>query len=660
MAPSMAGDRFVGRHAELIEVKRLLDAARLITLTGLGGVGKSRLARQICAGLDPGSTWLAELAEVRDQEQLVTAIGAAVDHAKGPAGRHPASTGLATRHGLLVLDTCDHLIEPIAELVDGLLRAAPGIRVLITSRQQLGLPGEHIVTVGPLSEGDAVELLRARLGEHADSTTPSDLAALCAAVDDIPLAIELVAVRLRDTTAAELLRRSDDRYQLLIQDPDAAAGDERHRSLRAAVGWSHELCGPYERLLWARLSVFAGEFELRAVEQVCAGGPLPAGEVFDALTGLIDKSVLLRRDHPTGVRYRLLDTVREFGADWLLRLGDTERMRRLHRDFYRMVARGAEHEWAFRQLESYSQLRLEIDNLSLALDYSLSDPAEFRAGLDLAGSLWPLWVCCGRLREGRHYLERALSVDRAPGPERIKALWVCAWVACLQGDAPGARRAVAACREADPEGTSTAYADQWEAHADLLENDIPRAVSLIARARSRHAAEDNPLPGRLTCDLLTATILARAGRDAEALQAAGEARALCEAYGEQWLRASLEIFLAHVEYAGEESTHAADHARSALRGAAPFGDPITVALAVELIAAIGAEEGSQERAAVLLGSARGLWGTAGRPYPSTIHQRAESRLRAHLGPARIDALTAMGQGLDRDAAVKYALEEEKP
>jgi len=334
---------FVGRRAEPAQVIRLLGRARLVTLCGVAGVGKTRLARRVLddAGSIPVDlTVMVDLEPLDDPAALPGAVARSLGIAPDP-GRTAAewtaaiAAWLGRRRVLLVLDTCDRLVDAVARLATALLRAVPGLRVLATGRRSLGVPGEHVHLVRPLPACDAVALLRDRLGDppgfDADAARE-----LCGLLDGVPLAIELAARALPGRPIREYIAALGDGWQPADAAPVAAADlPERHRSVRAALGWSHGLCTPRERLLWARLSVFPGEFDLPAAEHVCAGGPLPACAVLDAIGGLVDKSVVLRADRPGAARYRLLRGVRAFGAEWLDRLGERDAVRRRHDDYRR-------------------------------------------------------------------------------------------------------------------------------------------------------------------------------------------------------------------------------------------------------------------------------------------------------------------------------------
>ena len=307
---------FIGRRRELAAVAAAIGKYRLVTLRGAGGVGKTRLALR-AAGLVRDSfadgCWLVELSALRDPELLPRTVSAALGLPDKAAGDPLAvlAGALADQEMLLVLDTCEHLVEACARLARRLLRAAPGLRILTTSREPLGVADEHTLAITPLEDSEAVALFtdRARAavpGFELTTANTGPVVQLCRRLDGIALALELAAVRLRSMPVEEILARVADRFRIL---GTARTSLDRHRTLRAAISWSHELCTPEERLLWAELSVFPGSFDRDAAEHVC--GPA-AGQ---ALTRLAEKSIV-GYDEAAG-RYQLLDTMREFAAERL-------------------------------------------------------------------------------------------------------------------------------------------------------------------------------------------------------------------------------------------------------------------------------------------------------------------------------------------------------
>src|SRR5215472_368441 len=311
----------VGRKAELAAIGTLLDSARLVTTVGPPGVGKTRVslrAAALAAGRYPGGVWLAELSGVRDPALVpATVAGCLGLPGRDARAQLPAVLDyLRERRLLLILDTCEHLVDACAAFAEGVLREAPGVTLLATSRQPLDVPGEHVYPVPPLPVPDQEELFARRAaavvpGFAVTAANRADVIRLCERLDGIPLAIELAAGRLRALPLAELADRVESGFGVLTGDRRGAS--PRHQTLGTAADWSYDLCTPAEQALWARLSVFAGPFDMAAAEQVCADADLPGGAVVEALIGLVDKSVVLR-DNAGGPRYRLLGALREFGA----------------------------------------------------------------------------------------------------------------------------------------------------------------------------------------------------------------------------------------------------------------------------------------------------------------------------------------------------------
>lgn len=381
---------FVGRRRDIAEIRRRLADVRLLTLTGVGGVGKTRLALEVAAAARKGfadGVWLVDLAPVQDPatvaEVTATALGMP-DLSARPAVEQLAAY-LAERQCLILLDNCEHLVDACAALADALLSAAPGLRVLATSRQTLDLAGEHVFTVAPLSVPDeAVELLRDRAAAHRPEFDVTDanraaVTRLCTRLDGLPLAIELAAARLRTLTVDQVTDRLEDRFALLTGGSRAAR--PRQRTLRALIDWSYELCTPAERLLWNRLSVFAGGFGLDAAEGVCADAAdamvegISRADVLDLLDRLVAQSVVLITEREGQPRYWLLETIRQYGAEKLAESGEGDRVRVLHRDFHRGLAERIADGWyGPGQEEGLARLRAEHGNLRIALEQSDPSP----------------------------------------------------------------------------------------------------------------------------------------------------------------------------------------------------------------------------------------------------------------------------------------------
>ncbi|MFF3944694.1 ATP-binding protein [Streptomyces sp. NPDC001902] len=678
---------FVGRRAEVDAVGALLAGARLVTLTGVGGVGKTRLALRVAdeAGAAfPDGAWLVELSSVRDGDLVAHAVAQALD-LHDWALRTPLQAlreHLAARKLLLVLDTCEHLADACALLTEALLQGAPGIRVLATSRESLGVAGEQIYVVPPLpvapqdpgasqaGVADAVALFveRARAVDRHFALTPLNRAAvgrLCALLDGIPLAIELAAVRLRSLSVAQILERLDDRFTLLGVGRRTAL--PRHQTLRTAIEWSHQLCSPPERLLWERLSVFSGSFDTEAAQDVCADAELPGAAIADLLAGLVDKSVLLREEDSLGVRLRILDTVREYGADRLRGHGEQDRLRRRHRDHYLALAHRFEDDWyGPRQLRWHRRVLHEHANIRSALDFCLSRPEEHRTGLELAGTLWVFWVACGLFTEGRHYLDRLLGLEAAPGGERLKALWACGHVALGQGDTETVDRVAGECRSlaaGHGDGVAAAFATHLLGAAAAQRGDAAKGVALAAaavrlsRALPRTADRERALAMALVGE---AFALLMNGELEAAAEAIDEQQALSASRGEIWTRSWSSSLRSSVDLARGETASAVAHARASLTVRRMLGDTLGVAMCVDTLAHAALASGDAEGAARLLAVSRRVWETFGPAQFGSAELRAAQDLCAEqarklIGDAAYDRAFRAGGALDLEDAISFAL-----
>lgn len=666
-------NRFVGRAAEQDELALLLGEFRLVTVVGVGGVGKTRLVLHSAAALQKrfaDGVRLAELASLRDPDlvahALVEALGLTDHTVRGP--REVLVEHLAERRLLLVVDGFEHLVEECAGLLRELLRGCPGLTVLAAGRRPLRVDGEAVLTLAPMADADAMELLAGRAAEAGVGRTaaPGILRELCRRLDGIPLALELAAARLPLLTAEQLLRRLDDRFRLL--DGGRRGALARHQTLRTAIGWSHELCTPEERLLWARLSVFAGPFDLEAVEYVCGSSELPADRVLDVLGELLAQSLVAREDTAAGPRYRMLDTVAAYGAEWLTALGDTERMRRRHRDWYMGLATWCELEWfSPRQAEVAAATDVALPNLRAALELCLEVPEDASLAQHLAGTLWFYWAGCGRLSEGRHWLDRSLGVAAEHEDARLKALWVLGYVAILQGDDTAAVAALHECAErARDSGNATAeaYATHRMGCLALLSDDLPRAEELIGRALEAYREM-----GELNSNVLMGQVelaLARAfqGDPEGAVALCADVREICEERGERWTRAYALYVLAYAALTGGDHTAARELLTECVTINHLFHDLVGLVLALELLALVTLAEGDPAEAAVLQGAAMPVWDAVGLPLfgsanfngPRLLCERQASEA---LGAEGYAAWYGEGQALSLDAAVDRALAERR-
>ncbi|MFI6366340.1 protein kinase [Nocardia sp. NPDC050630] len=679
---------FVGRRVELTEAKSLLASWRLVTLTGIGGVGKTRLALRVATGVRRDFTdgvWLVELSELHDGGLLPGVIAAAVGlRPRGQSVLDVLIEYLAPKQLLLVLDNCEQIVDAAAKVADTLLRACPGLRILATSREPLGIGGESALRVRPLAvpdpdrepslrgapRYDAVTLFveRAAAAVPGFALTEDNLATvaeICRHLDGLPLAIELAAARLRALSPEQILQRLTDRYALLTRGSRNAPS--RQQTLRWCIDWSYSLCTPAEQAVWVQLSVFAGSFELDAAEQVCRDD-LGAEDLLNVLTALVDKSILIREESDSVVRFRLLETVRDYGRDKLDEAGEYLELRRRHRDWYRQLAEDAEGDWISpRQLDWIARLDREQPNLREALDFCLTDTrAGSDAALSFAAALQLFWFSRSQLGEARHWLDRALaSAPATATPARAKALWRASLVTESQDDLPAASALVRQAR---------ALAEQTEhpivhAFANLTQGlhavriaDAARACAPLEAALETFDAQGD-VYGQVWALLGLGWVHALREDSAPAFSYFEKALAIIESHGEAVHRSIALWGAAVAALLRGDRDRALGLLRQQLQLARRQKDLLLAALALEALAWIVGIEGSARRAAVLLGAAHALAQAIGGsailfPDLAVHHEDCERAVRRTLGQRSFEAAYREGVALDLDAATDYALGEQ--
>ncbi|MEU5884843.1 NB-ARC domain-containing protein [Spirillospora sp. NPDC047279] len=674
--------RLVGRRRELAQIRRLLIRSRLVTLTGVGGVGKSRLALRVAHDLAPrfrDGAWLVELGALQDGAMVPHAVADAFGRPHDRAARPQLdnlAAFLAERRLLLVLDGCEHVLEAAERLAARLMGSALGLSVLATSRQEPALlKGERMV-VEPLpvppctaetdrllrNESVALFVDRARDFELTPGNAVA-VAQVCRRLDGIPLAIELAAVRMREMPVEWLLTRLDDRFTVLGRagEPGRPGGHDRHRTLRTTIGWSHELCTPGERLLWARSSVFRGTFDRAAAEAVCGGDGTATGPLLD---GLVAKSIVL----PERGRFRLLDTLREYGAWWLRELGEEPALRRRHRDHYLALAERCAREWCGpAQLDWFRRLDEEYTELQAALDFCVTEPGEAAAGQALAGALWPLWIARGLAGVGRRHLERLLPLAPEPSAARTRAWWVLGWVLGVQGETAAALEtlelaglsAVARGQRAD-----LARAAGLSGLVTMLAGDAERGAEMLRE--SLRSQDGGSGPGDIFPLLFKGslgTAYGALGRHDAAIDTLSSVRAACVGRGELWWRSHVDHGLALERLSTGAVGAAAEHARAALAVKRDFRDLVGIALCVDILAATAAAAGQAGRAGLLHGAGERIWERHGvprfgAPMFVTIHEESVRRARAVLGDEGYRRTVAEGAELSLGSAIGYALDHE--
>ncbi|MEV5982519.1 regulator [Streptomyces sp. NPDC052114] len=650
--PEYAG-LFVGRAAERDRLLSALTAHRLTTLTGVGGVGKTRLAAHTLALLPGGEKepsgevrW-ADLGALPDERRLVPAVADAVGFADHTSGEPVEALfgWMSDRRMLLVLDSCEHLVAACRELIGRLLDACPGLTVLVTSRQQLDMPAETVIEVAPLPHaGDGFDLfidratavapaLRVRRAEQDE-----DASEVCRLLDGVPLALELAAAQLMHHTLGEL------RTLLRTQDEALTSATpvwpRRHRSLRAAIGWSHELCDPLERLLWARLSVFRDAFDEDSARRVCSGGPLSEDAVAIALKGLIAKSVVSRQ--PDG-GLRLLGSVREYGWMWLGELGQREAVQNRHAEHFLVLARSADAEWLGPdQVTWYRTVNAVHADLCAALDHLLGTRPQL--AVELAGLVAFFWSCCGHLREARAYLTRALRLSRSHTRARERAQWALGVATLLQGEHRpaadiGRRCARDAARSDNAEGRLAAAYLLSITH--LMSGQADEAHAVLDEALRRTPAEPFSSPAALRCHLAEVFALTGLGRFAEAARKAASLRIGCIARDECWTRAYSDYQLALIALAQGDPEQATQYARAMLEGKRRLGDSFGMALGMDLLAAAAAAQGRGEVAALISGAGESCWRSVGHsqrgmPELRDVRETCWSAARTTVGDEAFD------------------------
>jgi predicted ATPase/DNA-binding CsgD family transcriptional regulator len=673
---------FVGRRAELGRVRAALAGARLVTLTGPGGIGKTRLAVQVATEVRRSfrdGAWMAELAGLRDPgllaPEVARAFGLLDQSASWAVGT--LADSLASRHALLVLDNCEHLLDACAVLAGALLRTCPGLRILATSRQVLGVLGEVTFPVPPLSvpaedrlpvsdsllEYEAVRLFAERgaavlPGFAVDAGNRQAICELCRRLEGIPLAIELAAVRLRAMSPEQILARIADRFSLL------SAGDPgipRHGTLQAALRWSYDLLPPAEQALWQRFSVFTGSFDLDAAESVCAGDGIAAEVVVDLVDRLVAKSVLLRRPGGRTARYALLDTVREYGQQRLGEAGREVVLRRRHRDWYAALA-AREEGLGARQLQWIDGLDADHDNVRAGLEFCLAEPGEAEAGLRMACDLWLYWETRGHLTEGRRFLHSLVGqAGHAPGL-RVRGMWVAGYLALVQGDGGVARGLLEeALTAADSVGDAqaAAYAAQFLGRALWFTGEPDRGLELTGQALRRHRAADDWQGVALTLVQL-GVMRTLMGDPQTAVVLLEECITECEARGERWNRSYALWALGLAAWLAGEDDRAAELEQAALRLKRDVGDQVGIPLCLEALGWIAASCGQPTRALDLLGAATAAWNSIPTALPTPLagyRQAAVSRARNALGEASFTARLDRAQAMVPSQAVAMALDE---
>jgi predicted ATPase/DNA-binding CsgD family transcriptional regulator len=680
---------FIGRGHEVAEVETLLSDHRLLTLTGPGGSGKTRLALAVASKVVDDfrdGVWLVELAPLSDPDLVAHAVAQALGVREAP-GRPLIGVlleHLESRRALLVLDNCEHLIDACATLADTLLRSCPKVRILASSREALGIAGERTWPVPPLSSPDShnlppVEELRSyeaiRLfAKRAKAVVPTfeltesnapTVVRVCRMLDGMPLAIELAAARVRVLSVEQICSRLEDSFVLLT------GGNRntlpRQRTLRAAIDWSHVLLGDKEQGLFRRLSVFTGGFDLDAAEEVCGGEDLERDEVLDQLTSLVDKSLVEVAERGGAARYRLLETVRQYAREKLEGSGDKPSIRRRHAGFFLELAEHVEPKINGKDREFWlGRLDTEHDNLRVALAWS-QETAEAETALRLAGALSWFWYHREYWSEWRRWLDGALAAADSVGEPRhgaakAKVLSGRGFLAWMQGDQQTARsqleESVALWREVgDRQGLAQAL--RFLSGSFESQGDYAAARPLAEESVELFQEGEDTFGLGITLSRLGITALAQ-GDHVAARAALEEGVAICREIEDDWALALALRNLGIGALREGDLEEAVARLAESLKVLRETGNPLYMQN-LELLAAAVSIQGDHRRAAILFGAAEALReavGTFVLPLYHAEYDRGVAATRTGLDEATLSAAWSKGRAMTPDEAIESVLKTE--
>ena len=715
---------FIGREKETAEVTRLLETTRLLTLTGSGGAGKTRLALQVAADLleqSPDGVWIVELAALSDHT-LVPNTFVSTLNVPEQRGRPLVETlidFLRPKTLLLVVDNCEHLLLACAQLVGSLLRSCPSLRILATSREPLGIPGEVIWRIPSLSFPDAgplpsleqltryeaVRLFAERAATNAPGfrMAPGNVPAVvmvCRQLDGIPLAIELAAARVKVLAVEQIANRLDDRFRLLTGGGRVALA--RHQTLLAAMSWSHDLLSQQERAVLRRLSIFAGGCTLDAAERVCAGPDVAAGDILNAVAQLVDKSLVVTETRGEEARYRLLETVRQFGRDRLAESGEMSDVQTRHLDWCVALAEQADPKLRGSEQKAWlERLETEHDNIRAALEWSSKAPRGVESGQRLAGALSWFWFMHGHMNEGRRWLERALAAGPAGSAHaRARVLAGIGIIARRQGDYKTGQatleQSLVTLREVgDHWGIGFSLHHLGHVADEAIDYGQAKAFYGESLVAFRTAGDKWGVAASLNC---LGEAMQRRGDFAEATPLLKESLTLCREIGDAWLSAyPVRILGIIAAYGGDDerattlleesltierqsgdkfgmaqsqstlgniASHHGDFTRAtglltdSLLLRKELGSKLGVAECLERLAGVAGGQGRPERAVRLFGAAEALRQSIGSPLPDAErrdYERDVSAARAALGEEAFAAGWAEGRAMPLEDAIEFAL-----
>ncbi len=676
---------FVGREQELLELPGVLASSRLLSMTGAGGAGKTRLAVRLAYQVVndfPDGVWLVDLAPLTVPDLVAQTIATALGVREGQRSvRDALFDTLRDRDLLLVLDNCEHLIACCAELVEALLRAAPALRILTTGREALGVSGETVwripslslpealasVPVTALRDFESTQLFvdRASAVDPAFQPTPENsdaIVRICRRLDGIPLAIELAAARIVVLSPAQIEARLLDRFRLLTGGARTAVA--RQRTLEATVDWSYELLSDVERQVLSRLSVFPGSWTLEAAEHVCRDDGINERDVLDLLSRLVGKSLVVVDGESAGERrYRFLETVRQYARERLVQAGAADRLRERHFDFFFNEFRGAlpvlRHH---HQLPCLRRLRTEQENVRAALEWALTSSASGERAVELAGALFWFWTKRGLYEEGTLWLERALALGSVSGRLRARALIGLAHMQTFRGHHAEvwalATEALALGREhRDPWIESFALFLQGLAAFELGDHEQAAVRSLEAREAANLSGDEVQHGGPL---LILAGIAVSKGDHDRAQQLYDESIEVHRRAGEAWGLGIMLSVAAGLRIVRQDFDQARAQASEAMALCQELEDPRGIAWSLEVFAGLMAAGGHADVAARLWGAADGLLESVGGSLVPTIRwirDRYFELAKTSLGAGSFEIVRGEGRAMPLSLAIAFAQQQ---
>ncbi|MBD0021709.1 MULTISPECIES: LuxR C-terminal-related transcriptional regulator [Gordonia] len=669
---------FVGRRGELVDLRRLLGDHRLVSVVGPGGMGKTRLA--IAAAEDfrrafPDGVRFVDFTAVRSASLLAQSVCDVLSLDNRESGEGSAQDTLATflrnRRMLLVLDNCEHVVDGAAALVAHLLESTTHLRIIVTSREYLSIPGEHVFHLGALSTEEtpdvspAVELFTRRAssalaGFELTDANHNAVQRICRRLDGLPLAIELACTRLNVLSVHDLADLLDRRMSMLtVGSRDRTA---RHRSLQATTDWSYELCTPSEQLLWSRLSVFVGGFNLDTAIDVCADDRLPAESIVDAVAGLVAKSVVSRETDDLRARFRLLESIREYGWGKLSPRERDAMNTALLNWCAEIMVDSATHWYGPDQVAKAAVVQENRGNIRAALDFAMAsrdDEAPTATATHALGSARFLWACGISGREHRMWLTKALDLPHACDRNKARMFAVLALLQTLQGDRESAAFSIQRARSlADRvhDRQTVALTIHITGLRDFFAGDFVSAGRYFDHAEALYSDDEADLLATLRVHrgMLLSSVLDIAGSRAVFT----EVHEAAVAAGESWFHSYATYGLGLTALLAGDPGRAVELASRALCEHRSFGDIVGMTLMAELLGWALAADGSGERAAVVLGAASSSWGLFGQQLYGSEHWNAlragaVAVVRADLGEAAFESWWARGEALSAAELLDY-------